>query len=135
MLAPLSARALPLPCPPYLVPRGEEQVVPKATDIPLHGLLTGAQGEVGDIQQVAERAGQLHLGQTAVSSMGMGWRTRHRAVGTGSTCRMRPSLVPMWATVALSRLVTCSAVICVGPNRPLNRSTREMLLLTSRGKW
>lgn len=48
---------------------------------------------------------------------------------------MRPSVVPMWATVTLSRCVTYSAVTCTGPNSPLNRSTRERLLLTSRGKW
>ena len=53
----------------------------------------------------------------------------------GLTCRMRPSAVPMWATVTLSRRVTYSAVTSTGPNSPLNRSTRKRLLLTSRGKW
>lgn len=48
---------------------------------------------------------------------------------------MRPSVVPMWATVTLLRCVTYSAVTCTCPNSPLNRSTRKRLLLTSRGKW
>ena len=48
---------------------------------------------------------------------------------------MRPSAVPRWATVTLSRRVTYSAVTSTGPNSPLNRSTRKRLLLTSRGKW
>lgn len=48
---------------------------------------------------------------------------------------MRPSVVPMWATVTLLRCVTYSAVTCTVPKSPLNRSTRERLLLTSRGKW
>lgn len=40
-------------------------MVPKAADILLHGLPTAAQREVGHIQQIVERPGQLHLGQVS----------------------------------------------------------------------